>query len=588
MVWFLNDMARLQQERTAIEELKSTVNWLKGISWKLEGSALCIDADIEAHGYLYPIQMVYPATFPANPPTVKPREQGALWSLHQYGPGGELCLEWGPDTWLPEITGSEVITSVYNLLHTENPKGSATITIAPSRHCATIGQEMRYSTYRFLATPSLLQHLTNLPRETAGAFSAMVLLQTDSITAFVKDMEPEGGDIWADKILPQRLEKHSVVWRGFFLRSQIQTKDLQASGIKALKNAVGKYETFLEDLKKALSQPDDYQILLIEDITGKLHLYRLPGKRGIKFRRFDSVTLENEQPDIRLGPDVYTLSGKKVGVVGLGSVGSKIALSLARSGINHFVLVDGDVFLPGNIHRHILDWRHVGGHKVVGIEDQLMLISPAIKVSYWNLELSGQESTAAVAGALEDLSKCDLIIDATANPAAFNQLSMIAVQSKRGFLWLEVYAGGIGGMVARYRPGKEPTPPLMRAHYHAFTAGIETPPPVTSAPYTTMSRDNEPLIASDADVAVIANHASRMVLDFLSEREPSAFPYPMYLIGLKRGWIFNEPFHTIPIDIAESASPQAPIEPASEIVAENAQFLFGLMEATQHASPPTE
>jgi hypothetical protein len=64
----------------------------------------------------------------------------------------------------------------------------------------------------------------------------------------------------------------------------------------------------------------------------------------------------------------------------------------------------------------------------------------------------------------------------------------------------------------------------------------------------------------------------------------------MYLIGLRRGWIFQEPFHTIPIDIAiaESVSAQAPTELPTEIVADNAQFLFGLMEATQHASSPAE
>ena len=34
----------------------------------------------------------------------------------------------------------------------------------------------------------------------------------------------------------------------------------------------------------------------------------------------------------------------------------------------------------------------------------------------------------------------------------------------------------------------------------------------------------------------------------LREIEPSNYPYPAYLIGLARSWIFEQPFHVLPVE----------------------------------------
>src|SRR5690606_2784507 len=52
--------------------------------------------------------------------------------------------------------------------------------------------------------------------------------------------------------------------------------------------------------------------------------------------------------------------GKSVAIVGAGSIGSKMAETLARSGVSKFVLADGDVLLPDNLERHALYWSEVG------------------------------------------------------------------------------------------------------------------------------------------------------------------------------------------------------------------------------------
>ena len=119
MIWFLENIPRLQKERASINTLLQEVNWLSSANWGFEENELSIDCNIQIGDKIFPIRLLYPSLFPATPPTVKPREEGQHWSTHQYGYDDELCLEWGPDTWEEDITGADVIRSAYKLLFLE-------------------------------------------------------------------------------------------------------------------------------------------------------------------------------------------------------------------------------------------------------------------------------------------------------------------------------------------------------------------------------------------------------------------------------------------------------------------------------------
>ena len=78
----------------------------------------------------------------------------------------------------------------------------------------------------------------------------------------------------------------------------------------------------------------------------------------------------------------------------------------------------------------------------------------------------GQESSGIVDSILSQLGACDLIIDATANPLVLNQLSTVTGQQLKPMVWFEIWAGGIGGMIARFRPNQDPVPTITRAALH--------------------------------------------------------------------------------------------------------------------------
>jgi hypothetical protein len=78
------------------------------------------------------------------------------------------------------------------------------------------------------------------------------------------------------------------------------------------------------------------------------------------------------------------------------------------------------------------------------------------------------------------------------------------------------------------------------------------------------------MVADDADVSVVAAHAARMGIDLLIPREPSAYPYSVYMIGLSKSGIFDSAFETYPIEVGSPAATQQtapnPDEAATELL----------------------
>lgn len=286
----------------------------------------------------------------------------------------------------------------------------------------------------------------------------------------------------------------------------------------------------------------------------------------------------------RLGSAHADLSAKTVAVVGCGSAGSKVAAILARSGVGRFLLVDDDILLRGNLVRNDLDWQGVGEHKVQAVAASLRLINPDVAVNARALRLAGQEASASVDAVLELLSECDIVVDATASADAFNIVSSVARRAGRPMVWLEIFEGGIGGMVARSRPGIESSPQAMRSAYLEWCRSLNALwSGTTGGAYATEVEGNTVLVADDAEVGVIANHAARFVLDALVGAD--AFPHQIYTIGLRSGWIFSAPFevHPLNVPVPEVVGPTVYSE---EDRAEAIGFLTDLLGKHTHEDPP--
>src|SRR5262249_15503765 len=190
-LWFLDDLARLRREREAIRELEERASWLQGASWSYDG-ALVLDAVLIVDERDYAVRMTYPDFFPTSPPYVRPMDPDARWSGHQYG-SGTLCLEWGPDNWDPDVTGSQMLESAYRLLCLEGRSLAAGEDLVPSRHALSTGQTLRPSTRRHYYSAALRAYLASLPVGAKGKFDFTTHWQGGECGYLVQQVQVEGG-----------------------------------------------------------------------------------------------------------------------------------------------------------------------------------------------------------------------------------------------------------------------------------------------------------------------------------------------------------------------------------------------------------
>jgi molybdopterin/thiamine biosynthesis adenylyltransferase len=499
------------------------------------------------------------------------------------------------------VTGAQVLESAHRLLEIENPSGVAgdegAAAAAPSRHALTQGQELRGRYGRFFIGESTLGRLTGLPCNGVATFKFSTSWRAESWLAVVHEVRLVGEDEapWVDPAIPMYLRgsNDDALRDGVAFKADLDPSLIEsASGIEEIASLLDRAGHRAELLTqegplKASEIKGKITGALILDRDLKPHFFVI-FKDG-DTRKLAAVRSEPRTTGARTPKNLEGLGEKSVGIVGLGSVGSKIAVSLARMGIRRIYLIDHDIFLPENAARHVLDWGNVGEHKVDAVREAVGRLGSGYEVEVSRVHLTGQESTAALSGVLDRLGRCDLLIDATAEPGVFNLLSAAATVYQKPLVWLRVYGGGFGGMMARSRPGYDPPPQTMRAAYLDYCNDFPAPEAGSASRYAAEDAEGDVLAASDADIGIIANHGARFAVDTLLGGGPSAYPHSMYLIGLAKWWVFEAPFATIPIATAHLMQGEAEAEKQEEAAAgasDNVAFVVSLLEKlSENASP---
>src|ERR1700674_5815589 len=160
MKWALDNPTRFLLERAEFDRLDKEADWLN-LAWHLDSTlTVKVDIDLKIHGRTYAGTLTYPDLFPDTPAYIRPRDSSEQWSIHQYGPGGSLCLKWRADNWDNRVTGAELVRQAYELLSTEqNPEHPGRVL---SAHRETPGQAMRSQVHRLICTPDLIAALKSL------------------------------------------------------------------------------------------------------------------------------------------------------------------------------------------------------------------------------------------------------------------------------------------------------------------------------------------------------------------------------------------------------------------------------------------
>ncbi|WP_160678286.1 sulfur carrier protein ThiS adenylyltransferase ThiF [Clostridium sp. C8-1-8] len=161
-----------------------------------------------------------------------------------------------------------------------------------------------------------------------------------------------------------------------------------------------------------------------------------PLKKDIEVKEFDKIVLikRGEMPSkeelealmvARHTPFVHEkLKKAKVGIAGLGGLGSNAAVALARMGIGKLLLIDFDIVEPSNLNRQYYFVKHIGMKKTEAMMDTISECNPFVEVEVKDMKL---DETNIV----ETFKDVDIIIEAFDDPTAKATLVRTALTSMK-------------------------------------------------------------------------------------------------------------------------------------------------------------
>jgi len=194
---------------------------------------------------------------------------------------------------------------------------------------------------------------------------------------------------------------------------------------------------------------------------------RVAGETGHSRRQVEIAALREQVLPQRYGRNLGTVGYEgqialleaKVGIVGIGGLGGWVVEGLARMGVGHLVLIDGDVFQEGNLNRQALCVEgNVGQPKVDAARDRVLVVNGAVQVDAFQVRAGQGEM-------VELLTGCDVIVDAL--DALPIRLVLQAVAERLNVPLVHGAIAGFVGQVMTIFPGD----PGLRALY-----GEKAPP----------------------------------------------------------------------------------------------------------------
>ncbi len=158
-------------------------------------------------------------------------------------------------------------------------------------------------------------------------------------------------------------------------------------------------------------------------------------------------------------PELEILDSRRVGILGLGALGSPVAADLARAGVGGFTLVDFDIITLANRVRHDRDLSETGIRKVIAVEGRLRRINPYLAIQSLPLRYGGTAVGAlGRAQALDDrvsdaLAACNVIVNASAHGVAGSRVSRLGAATETPVVHVYVSDGAWGARILVQRPG---------------------------------------------------------------------------------------------------------------------------------------
>jgi len=517
-------LARLKGEEPSIKNLSICMS-----------NPLTLRIDLLIQGYEYEFEIIYPRYFPFQPIVIKALTQ--FQTSHIYR-DNSMCLKWGNDNWHEEITGTQMVENLIDLLNVENPLGDSH-GIAESGHQFSVGQQvLRNGGTLFLDKEMEKQFKRERgigqfyarPIGRRSDFNYVYFLKSigrgkryfvpDSKGAFqsVRFEYIRSNQTYDEYLQLPKEEQAFAVKEDCFM---VFFKD-RVLVTRRHKPATDMQEHFVRNIRRLY--PEQTTSLGDKDILDRFFIL---SRIAVKY-------LEEERQN-RILISKQTLT-KKITIFGLGSVGSRVLVDLARAGFNNFHIIDDDLFLPPNIARHELSLENIGQYKAEGLSEYIYhLINRDVNITPHNIAVNGQNSSTTIDRFFADISDSDIIVDCTADSNLIFTINAFIMENDLPYISGTVLSGGIGNVLIKRNVGSplsvidilETQKKYMRLN------GLDR---LTDTDYAGTYGSRE-YIATMSDVSIIAGLVGKAVVNMLNPNERDPLDQDIYVFSTCDGFL---------------------------------------------------
>jgi molybdopterin-synthase adenylyltransferase len=226
----------------------------------------------------------------------------------------------------------------------------------------------------------------------------------------------------------------------------------------------------------------------------------------------------------------------KAAIIGIGSIGSAVAETLALAGVGELVLIDHDRLEQRNLARHRLTDADLGRYKVLAMRDFLDARAPGAKVQPVAIDILTETDV------LRPITASANVVVCTADGvAARRTANHVARRALRPLVIAAALEDGAFGELMRIRPR---TGCLYCLRLAQVEAGLMDPEPGIDLGYGT-GTTHRPMTAAPPDLQLVGDLAAKMALSTLLEargRWNQRLPGDYAIIGLQPKPDFPHPF----------------------------------------------
>lgn len=457
------------------------------------------------------LRVNFPDSFPSKPPHVL-TTAAVLLKRHQRPDTREICT-FGPTRgrWRANLSGTAAIDEAEGVIAAVSGSHAANqdyLDDVPEPASALY----HYSTHTFMiVTPAIAAFATQMSEGSSAPFRVRFETWPGQTTArngpgrgIVTEIGQKTAakvENWDEYLLPRRSSL------------EVSGKIVRLSAPPHLITGLQEFNAWLRGLGH---ERTDWMAFVFPEQSGDATNKRLAWlfvRSKHKLECIKTFVMDGGGRAARV-PGLSSLADKTIVFIGCGSLGSKIAASLAATGVNRFGLVDFDFLEPDNAVRHESGVNLFGFAKVQALQNRLFELNPRIleNTKILQMVIGGSNNMEKEEELQELLALASLVVDTTGEHGVSRFLNDICAELNVPQIYASVSNGAWGGEVVRVIPGRTACWMCWLDQYESSSPSAEPAPDVgIFAP----GCDQPTFTGTSYDLNMVAGLASSFAVDTL-------------------------------------------------------------------------